>query len=124
MFIFRRQPKSDQDVELAIAQVEYPNGFASVADFIVQDKDKTSTIFRRFDRLAVRNLLYLQSRLQGLEVLQNELDNQDLHSVDLCTKKAAISWEAFESLAKTREPERKRMEFARELEQVMKKYRG
>lgn len=123
MSIFQRQPKSDAYVELPIAQVEYPKGFASVADFIVQDKDKTSTIFWRFDRLAVRNMLYLQSRLQGLEALQNELDNKDLHSIDLCTKKAAISWEAFESLAKIRETERTRIEFAQALEQVMKRYR-
>lgn len=124
MFIFQRQSKPVEDVELATTQVEYPNGFASVADFIVQDKDKTSSIFRRFDRLATRNLLYLQSRLQSLEAFQDELDNQDLQSIDLCAKKAATSWEDFESLAKTRERERIRMEFAQELERVIKKYRG
>lgn len=123
MFIFKRQSKPVEDEELATTQVEYPNGFASVADFIAQDKDKTSTIFRRFDRLAARNLLYLQSRLQSLEASQNEHDNQDLQSNDLRVKKAATSWEDFESLAKTRERERRRMEFSQELERVMKKYR-
>lgn len=123
MFIFRRQSKPVEDIELATTQAEYPNGFASVANFIAQDKDKTSTIFRRFDRLAARNLLYLQSRLQSLEAIQDELDNQDLQSSDFCAKRAATSWEDFESLAKTRERERKRMELAQELERVMKKYR-
>ncbi len=113
------------DVELAILDKEYPNGFASVAAFIAKDSDNTSTIYRRFDRLAARNLLYLQSKLQSLEATQDQLDDEDLRADDVESKKAATSWEDFERLAKTegREREKKRMEVAEQIEIAIKKYR-
>lgn len=42
-------------------------GYPSLARFIASDSDRTSLVFRRFDRLAARNLLYLQSELAELE---------------------------------------------------------
>ncbi|KAF2023207.1 hypothetical protein EK21DRAFT_105440 [Setomelanomma holmii] len=39
----------------------------SVADLISSDPDRTSLVFRRFDKLAARSLLYLQSELADLE---------------------------------------------------------
>ena len=113
------------DVELAVLDKEYPNGFASVAAFIAKDPDNTSTIYRRFDRLTARNLLYLQSKLQNLEATLDELDNEDLRTDDVESKKAATSWEDFEQLAKTegREREKKRMEVAEQIEIAIKKYR-
>ena len=113
------------DVELATSDKEYPNGFASVAAFIAKDPDNTSTIYRRFDRLAARNLLYLQSKLQNLEATQDQLDDEDLRTDDVESKKAATSWEDFERLAKTqgREREKKRMEVAEQIEIAISKYR-
>jgi hypothetical protein len=43
------------------------DGFPSLSEFIASDHDRTSLVFRRFDRLAARNLLYLQSELAELE---------------------------------------------------------
>ena len=113
------------DVELATSNQEYPNGFASVAAFIAKDPDNTSTIYRRFDRLTARNLLYLQSKLQSLEATQDQLDEEDLRTDDIESKRAATSWEDFERLAKTqgREREKKRMEVAEQIEIAIKKYR-
>ena len=113
------------DVELAVLDKEYPNGFASVAAFIAKDPDNTSTIYRRFDRLTARNLLYLQSRLQSLEATLDQLDDEDLHTHDKESKKAATSWEDFERLAKdqSRGREEKRMEVAEQIEIAIKKYR-
>ena len=115
------------DVELAVLDKEYPNGFASVAAFIAKDPDNTSTIYRRFDRLTARNLLYLQSKLQNLEATLDQLDDEDLHTgdEDKESKKAATSWEDFERLAKdeSRGREKKRMEIAEQIEIAIKKYR-
>jgi hypothetical protein len=53
------------DVE--IGRTRPLNGFPSLSEFIASDHDRTSLVFRRFDRLAARNLLYLQSELAELE---------------------------------------------------------
>lgn len=112
-----------EDVELATPENEFANGYASVANFIAKDQDRTSTIYRRFDRVAARNLLYLQSKLQQLEATQDDFDDQDLHSNDKDSKKAATSWEDFENLANFRDREKKRMEVAEEIQKTIKTYR-
>ena len=112
------------DIEMASPTKEYLNGFPSVAQFIAQDKDKSSTVYRRFDRLAARNLLYQQSRLQQLEKKQQSLDDEDLQNGDLDSKRAATCWEEFEALAKVRERERERMETAEEIEKHLRAYRN
>ena len=101
----------------------YPNGFAKVAAFIAGDPDKTTTIYRRFDRLMARNLLHLQSRVQKLEALQDKLDHENLVDGDEDTVRAASSWEDFEELAGTSPRERKRMEIACQIQQAIKTYR-
>lgn len=46
------------------------DGYPSLAEAISSDPDRTSLVFKRFDKLAVRNLLYLQSELVELEAMQ------------------------------------------------------
>ena len=123
VIFYQLMSQSSSDIELATQRDQYPNGFASVAAFIARDQDNTSTIYRRFDRLAARNLLYLQAKLQKLETIQDELDQESLRSPDEDSTRAATSWEEFEALAKTRETERKLMEVAEEIEVAIKKYR-
>ena len=115
--------KPHSDVELAERKKEYPNGFASLAAFIASDPDNTSTIYRRFERLAARNLLYLQSRLQKLEAMLDELDEQVLQTHDEDSKSAATSWEDFECLSKYREDEKQRMEVAEDIQKALEMYR-
>ena len=111
------------DIELVSSEKEYANGFPLVAAFIAEDKDKTSTIYRRFDRLAARNLLYLQSRLVQLEATQDRYDSEDLGDGDLQAKRAATSWEDFDALSAVREREKRRMETAEAIQKTLKDYR-
>jgi hypothetical protein len=59
--------KRRSDVETGRDQMRPLDGYPSLADFIASDPDRTSLVFRRFDRLAARNILYLQSELADLE---------------------------------------------------------
>jgi hypothetical protein len=52
------------DMNPSIHSLDKPipiQGFPRVADKIAHDPDNTSTIFRRFDRLSARNLLFLEA---------------------------------------------------------------
>jgi Family of unknown function (DUF6594) len=53
-------------------------GYASLARFIASDK--ALCIFRRFDALAMRNLLYMQDELCEIEQQISELDDADIAS--------------------------------------------
>jgi hypothetical protein len=44
----------------------YVPGFGSLADFIAADGDHSAAIYRRFDKLAARDLFYYQSELTRL----------------------------------------------------------
>ncbi|KAK6002253.1 hypothetical protein QM012_001891 [Aureobasidium pullulans] len=50
------------------------DGYRLFSDFISSDPLRSTTIFRRFDRLAMRNLLYLESELAALESEVERLD--------------------------------------------------
>ncbi|KAL8992447.1 MAG: hypothetical protein Q9169_007096 [Polycauliona sp. 2 TL-2023] len=56
-------------------------GYPSFAHFISQDGD--AAIYRRFDSLSARNLLYLQSELHELEGELEQLDAADVKDKDL-----------------------------------------
>jgi len=58
-------------LELGRARQKPIHGFPRVAAKIAHDCNKTTTIYRRFDRLSACNLLYLQAELAELEALQN-----------------------------------------------------
>lgn len=58
------------DVEMA----SFRDGYPSLAEWISRDPDYETFIFRRFDRLAARNLLNLQSELVGIEAKLDRLD--------------------------------------------------
>jgi hypothetical protein len=51
-----------------------PLGYPLFAFRIAEDKDKFTTIYRRFERLAARNLLYFEAELCELEAKQDQLD--------------------------------------------------
>lgn len=55
----------------------YVDGFPSLFNFIASDRDGTSGIFKRFNRLAARNLLVLQSELAELEARLDKYDDED-----------------------------------------------
>jgi hypothetical protein len=75
------------------------NGFPRFASKIASDPDKTTTIYRRFDRLSARNLLFLEAELAELEALQDRQDAADLNSADPTTISCHSDWSKFESCA-------------------------
>jgi hypothetical protein len=68
---------SSRSLELEERQVVRLKGFARVAEKIAFDPDKTTTIYRRFDRLSARNLLFLQAELAELEHSLSKHDLED-----------------------------------------------
>lgn len=68
-------------------------GFPSFADFIAADAG--AAIYRKYERLSARNLLYLQSELHELERQLEELDAEDVKerdSHDREAQKRARQW--------------------------------
>lgn len=59
-----------------------PNGIPRVTDFISTEPDGLISIFRRFDKLNVRNLLLLETKVAALEALQAKLDAEDMDNLD------------------------------------------
>ncbi|KAG8533930.1 uncharacterized protein KY384_001671 [Bacidia gigantensis] len=69
-------------------------GYPTFADFIARDKD--AAIYRKFESLSARNLLYQQSELQELEGQLENLDREDSKNIDdQEARQAAVSWEHF-----------------------------
>ena len=67
-------------------------GFADVASFIAEDKEHSSSIYRRYEKLAARNLLYLQAELKELEVDLEGLDCEDARG-GTAEMLAAMDWQ-------------------------------
>ncbi|OBT63254.1 hypothetical protein VE03_07788 [Pseudogymnoascus sp. 23342-1-I1] len=80
------------------------NGFPRVAQKLASDPDKTTTIFRRFDRLSARNLIYLEAELAELEARQDRLDEEDRKSTSEQVRSCHTEWSTFEQLATGRHP--------------------
>jgi hypothetical protein len=106
-------------------------GFPTLADLIASDPDRTTAIFKRFDRLSARNLLYLQSELAELQAEQDEFDREDFLERDedcsnrnpLMTNLCARDWGEFKSYAEIDEKQRKRMGLVLRIRETLKEYR-
>jgi hypothetical protein len=87
-----------EDIELATpshptepARLE---GYPSFAEFITKDQD--AAIYRKFERLSARNLLYLQSELHDFEGQLQELDRKDAEDIgNVEAQKAAREWKYY-----------------------------
>ncbi|KFY32813.1 hypothetical protein V495_08702, partial [Pseudogymnoascus sp. VKM F-4514 (FW-929)] len=79
------------------------NGFPRVARKLNSDPDKTTTIFRRFDRLSARNLLLLEAELAELEARQDCLDEEDRKSLSEEVRRCHADWNTFEGFAMGRD---------------------
>jgi hypothetical protein len=83
-----------------VKKLEPIRGFPRIAHNIASDLDKTAALFRRFDRLSARNLLYQEVELAELEAQQNTFDDQDLARADPTILESHTSWSKFERHAK------------------------
>ena len=114
------------DQENDAVQFEFINGYASLAAFMASDRDRSTSIYRRFDRLSSRNLLYLQSELVELEAQQDVLDAQDAGNINAATEDigSARHWRTLvarsNEAANVREKEQLRL--ALEIRQKLKEY--
>ncbi|ETI27992.1 hypothetical protein G647_00441 [Cladophialophora carrionii CBS 160.54] len=64
------------------AQVQqYLTGFGSFANVISSDSDHATAVYKTFDKLAARDLLYYQAELLELEALQDRYDREDAADV-------------------------------------------
>ncbi|RYP14827.1 hypothetical protein DL765_006128 [Monosporascus sp. GIB2] len=98
-------------------------GFANVARWIALDNDNETFVYGKFDELAARNLLYLQSELLVLEKQLNELDKNDANSEDLDLKDAARTWETLTQQSDTGNEEmRVRMDLIVRIRVKLKEY--
>jgi len=78
-----------------------PDGYPALADFLAQDPDHETYVFRKFKKLAVRNVLYLQGELTSLEeeveILEREAAKSDDPEVHLSMR----SWRTLDENART-----------------------
>jgi hypothetical protein len=89
------------------------DGFPSLAAFIASDPDHTSLVFRRFDRLAARNLLYLQFDAQ----------DQGLGMGNFHAKECAMNWESFRDASKANNDQQiERMKLVIDIREKLKEY--
>jgi hypothetical protein len=122
------------DIELAsrdsTSQVVNPTrGFALVASKITSDSDKTTTIYRRFDELSARNLLFYQAELAELEEQQRGYDDVDRNLKDATSIECQRDWNEFVKRAKDKtggevnKREKQKMKLAKKIRKKLEKYR-
>ncbi|KAE9369205.1 hypothetical protein N431DRAFT_493067 [Stipitochalara longipes BDJ] len=66
---------TEPDIESQSTALEYLDGFPDVSEYIGSDRELA--LFRRFDVLSARNLLYLQARVLALEEALKQYDEED-----------------------------------------------
>ncbi|KAG7287643.1 hypothetical protein NEMBOFW57_007156 [Staphylotrichum longicolle] len=99
------------------------DGFAAVAEWIALDPDNEPFIFRKFDRLAARNLLYLQAQIIMLEQELEKLDQDVAQSDDMSLKDAARRWEQLvKQNAEGQEHAQRQVKLIAEIKHALKEY--
>ena len=113
-----------RDSEDSTVKIRYVSGYPSLAAFIASDRDKSTAIYRRFDRLSARNLLYLQSELVELEARQDELDAEDLRATTAEAKHGARNWQKLTERASEANNvrEKERLRIVTEISRKLREY--
>ena len=101
----------------------YRNGYSAVAAWIARDCDDEAFVFRKFNVLAARNLLYLQCELFELEAKLQEYDLQTLVGSDMTLKRSAREWESFTRNHKDGPEGYERMKLILDIRAKIKEYR-
>ena len=119
----RLPPSSKPDPELVAPHL---SGYSSFSALIATDPDLQ--IYRRFNKLSARNILYLQSEILEAERRLEEFDEVDMKDSlgpgGLDVMLSTRCWEAFARKAKAgNERERERMELIKQIRELVKEYR-
>lgn len=77
-----------------------PDGYPALADFLAQDPDHETYVFRKFKKLAVRNVLYLQGELTALEEEVEMLESEAAKSDDPEVHLSMRSWKTLDENAR------------------------
>ena len=110
---------SPQDIEAGQC---YARGYASFAAFIASDPELA--IYRRFQHLSARNILYLQSELVEAEKQLAEFDKDDREqeNVNFDTMLGTICWISLQLQAKHSDRAKKRRDLVQKMRPLMKEY--
>lgn len=112
------------DIERGLQKIPQ-NGYPALGDWIAEDPDSETFIFRKFDRLSARNLLFLQSQIFALEAESDKLD-AELYDAGPELRESMRRSETF--LKRAREQpdgaEAKRLKLANDITTMLKQYRG
>ena len=74
----------------------YAAGYPAVAAFIASDKDSSTAIYRKYERLSARNLLNLENEVAQLQSEQDQQDAEDQRRAQLGDIEAAECLERWE----------------------------
>ena len=85
-------------------------GYSKAATWLAQDADNETLLFRKFDRLSIVNLLYLQSEILEIEKRLGDIDFRTAHGYDMDVKDAARTWETLIANCQSDKPPRIRQE--------------
>jgi hypothetical protein len=111
------------DLEKDVLEVNYIHGYPSLAAVIASDS--SAAIYRRFDYLSARALLYMQSELCELESELKNLEKADLQNTEIGANEPHRDWSLFQikSQDQTSDRWRTRMTLAKLIQEKLKAYR-
>ncbi|KAL2063967.1 hypothetical protein VTL71DRAFT_4461 [Oculimacula yallundae] len=111
------------DIELGSKNVIPKRGFALVASKIASDPDKTTTIYRLFDELSSRSLVFYQAELAELEEQLKDIDEEDSAARDDDSVQCQKEWSEFERSAEQGiKKEQRRMDRVMKIRGKLEKY--
>ena len=96
-------------------------GYHTFADFVASDVELS--VYKRFDRLSTRNLLYLQTELLEAERQLAEFDAEDNDEKNINVQYVAKCWETFTERAEEHSCEHARMEVVLRIRRLIREYR-
>jgi hypothetical protein len=120
--LFRRERGENNvsvDVELGHTTREQVHGYPAAAAFIASDPDRSLLIYRCFQLLSSRNLLYLEAELLELEKQQDCLDIEDIHGSQDAYQ-CLRSWKRLVGSEDSRQ--RQRLDLIKSIRSTLKEY--
>lgn len=99
------------------------DGYPGLASWIARDPDSETFVFRKFDRLAARNILHLQAKLVALERDIDRRDEEARGSKDYKARDSSRRWETLIQCSEdSNRQEKQRLARYDELSKVLKEY--